>query len=147
MSKNIRIKLKGKVISKLAFVKVVKDYTDWGLKDSKDFADKLFYDFENGLDRFSDIELKNNNDFQSFVNSMIDIGVKAYIVGGVQFNRDFKMLSIGIGEKEDYVRFISEHIKSSTYDNSILDKVLSKLDKAQLNEIINEIKIEYDSSL
>lgn len=58
------------------------------------------------------------------------------------------MLSLGIGEKEDYVDFISEWIKSMPYDEDrILGMVLSKLDKEQLNNIINEIKTQYDSNL
>lgn len=83
----------------------------------------------------------------SFVSSLKDIGVNAYINGGVQFEREFKMLSLGIGEKEDYVDFISEYIKSMPYVENILDIVLSSLDKNELIEIVNEIKKEYDSNL
>jgi hypothetical protein len=148
MSKDIRIRLKEKEgVSKLSFVKVIKYYTDLGLKDSKDLADKLFSDLETGINGFTHMKLKNSNDFKSFVNSVGDIGIKAYIVSGVQFDRDLKMLSIGIGEKEDYIGFISEHVKNTRDISDILDMVLSKMDKNQLNEIINEIKLEYDSSL
>ena len=148
MNGTIRLKLKSKVNSKLAFVKIVKEYTSWGLRDAKDFADNLFSDFENKRDRFSELKLENPQNYSSFVNSMKDIGVDAYITGGVQWNRDFKMLSLGIGEKEDYINFISECIQSMPYgENRILEMALSMLDKDQLNDIVNKIKKEYDSSL
>lgn len=148
MNRKVRIKLKSKVNSKLAFVKIVKEYTNWGLKDAKFFADELFDNFEGGRDKFSELELENPQNFKSFLSDLKDIGVDALINGGTQWDRDFKMLSLGIGEKEDYIDFISEWIKSMPYDEDrILGMVLSKLDKEQLNNIINEIKTQYDSNL
>ena len=148
MKRKVRIKLKAKCNSKLAFVKIIKEYTNWGLKDSKFFADRLFDDFENNRNRFCELELVNPQNFNSFLSDLKDMGVDAFITGGIQWDRDFKMLSLGIGDKEDYISFISEFIKNIPYDeNSILDMVLSKLDQDDLNDIINEIKKEYDSNL
>lgn len=148
MNRKVQLKLKSRVNSKLAFVKIVKEYTSWGLKDAKFYADRLFEDFEKGRGRFSELELENPQNFKSFLSDLKDIGVDAYVTGGTQWDRDFKMLSLGIGEKEDYINFISEYIRCMPYeDNPILGMALSMLNKDQLNDIINKIKKEYDSSL
>lgn len=148
MLNKVRIKLKSDIRSKLAFVKAVKVYTGWGLKESKDFTDTLCDDFRNKRERSSELILKNSHDFKSFLRDLKDIGVDAYITGGIEWERDFKMLSLGIGEKEDYIDFIFEYIKGTPYDEDIiLNIILSKLNKDELNNIINEIKTQYDSNL
>ena len=84
MLNKVRIKLKSDIRSKLAFVKAVKVYTGWGLKESKDFTDTLCDDFRNKRERSSELILKNSHDFKS--NRPTAVGINARTCRTCKYN-------------------------------------------------------------
>lgn len=63
---------------------------------------------------------------------------KFLISGGIQQERDLKILAVGIGDDVDYVSAIVEHLKV-TNDSDLLSKIVSKLDKESKIEIVKDI--------
>ncbi len=144
--RRLRIKLLSKCDSKLQVVKLIKDCTGLGLKQSKDIADEMF----NKIGLVKEIELvepylkegKTFNPFEEFTTKIKDFG-NFQVTGGLSWERDSKMLGIGIGELEDYLNFISEFMSYNNLDENkmILESIFSKLNKEDLVEIFNKIKI------
>jgi hypothetical protein len=144
--RRLRIKLLSKCDSKLQVVKLIKDCTGLGLKQSKDIADEMF----NKIGLVKEIELvepylkegKTFNPFEEFTTKIKDFG-DFQVTGGLSWERDSKMLGIGIGELEDYLNFISEFMSYNNLDENkmILESIFSKLNKEDLVEIVNKIKI------
>lgn len=145
--KKIRFKLLSRCDNKLAVVKLIKDCTGLGLKDSKDIADLMF----NNIGLVREIELidpylDKDGDiirpFDLFTSKIKDLG-DFYVTGGLSWERNSKMLSLGIGETEDYVNFVSEFITLNNIEENklILEVLFKKLKKEDLVELINKIKI------
>lgn len=142
----IRIKLLSKCENKLQVVKLIKDCTELGLKQAKDLADEMF----NKIGLVREIELREPylKDGKSFVpideftTKIKDFG-DFQVTGGISWERDSKMLGLGIGDVEDYATFVSDYM---TYNNSeknkiILESLFNKLKKEDLVELVNQIKI------
>lgn len=144
--RKLRFKLLSKCDSKLQVVKLIKDCTGLGLKQSKDIADEMF----NKIGLVKEIELvepylkegKTFNPFEEFTTKIKDFG-DFQVTGGLSWERDSKMLGIGIGELEDYLNFISEFMSYNNLDENkmILESIFSKLNKEDLVEIVNKIKM------
>lgn len=128
---------------KLLFVKTIKMATDLGLKEVKDIADFLF----SNLNIPVEIDLVDNPDKTDGLSSidyltknLPNCGGKTKILGGKDWQRDFKMLSIGIGDEQDYVIFLLEYLDMYR-KKEVLKEVLENLHKEQLVSIINKIEI------
>jgi len=141
----IRIKLLSKCENKLGVVKLIKNCTELGLRDSKYLADDIFHNI--GLTREIELRepyIRDGEMFNTYkeISRIKDFG-DFYVTGGLSWERDLKMLNLGIGELEDYSQFISEYIKFNDINETklILENILSKLEKQDLVEIINKIKI------
>ena len=144
--RKLRFKLLSKCENKLQVVKLIKDCTGLGLKQSKDIADEMF----NKIGLVKEIELvepylkegKTFNPFEEFTTKIKDFG-DFQVTGGLSWERDSKMLGIGIGELEDYLNFISEFMSYNNLDENkmILKSIFSKLNKEDLVELVNQIKI------
>jgi hypothetical protein len=145
--RKIRFKLLSRCDNKLAVVKLIKDCTGLGLKDSKDIADLMF----NNIGLVREIELREpyldkNGEiirpFELFSTKIKEFG-DFYVTGGLSWERNFKMLSLGVGELEDYVNFVSEFMTlNNTEENKeILEVLFTKLEKNDLVELVNKIKI------
>ena len=145
--KKIRFKLLSRCDNKLQVVKLIKDCTGLGLKDSKDIADLMFDNI--GLVR--EIELREpyldkNGEiirpFELFTSKIKDFG-DFYVTGGLSWERNAKMLGLGVGDLEDYANFVSEYMTlNNTEENKmILETLFSKLNKEDLVELVNQIKI------
>lgn len=142
----IRFKLLSKCDNKLQVVKLIKDCTGLGLKDSKDIADLMF----NNVGLVREIELtepyirdgKVFNPYQEFTTKIKEFG-DFYVTGGLSWERNAKMLSIGVGETQDYVNFVSEFMTLNNLEENklILESLFSKLEKEDLVELVNQIKI------
>jgi hypothetical protein len=137
----IRLTVVEKIESKLKFVKLLKDVSGLGLKEAKDIADYLCENIGKSK------ELDINSEFKDSSGNMIDsiyylnnelpyCGGRILLNGGKEWQREFKMLSLGIGESEDYSYFIKEYLSTN---REFLDNVLSKLKKEDLQKLINEI--------
>ena len=130
------------------FVKLIKECTDLGLKDAKERCDTMHSKIGDGV--FTEIHIKSGHDengtpyIKKFTERMKDIDGEYVITGGVQWERNIKMLSLGIGDKSDYVDFIQEYIDCIDRDSSceIIKKIADKLSIEDLEEIFNEIKIK-----
>ena len=61
--------------------------------------------------------------------------------GGIQWQREIKMLQLGVGERQEYLDFVKQHIQTD-FGNSdeMLTFLLNKLTQQELQEIINKIK-------
>lgn len=142
----IRFKLLSRCDNKLQVVKLIKDCTGLSLKDSKDIADLMF----NCIGLVRELELREPylkegkifNPFEEFTTKIKEFG-DFYVTGGISWERDAKMLGLGIGETVDYVNFVSEYMTlNNTEENKlILQSLFSKLNKEDLIELVNKIKI------
>lgn len=146
----IKIKLKNNVISKLTFVKLIRDCSDLGLKEAKWKADVCFDNFKIGNGEFTEIELLDGS-IEKFQGMMKDLDIDYYMIGGLQWERDFKMLSLGLGDNDDYSDFIVDYVSSIHREQSqkFIRLIVDKLSKKDLEEIFSNIskEIVYDSSL
>ena len=144
--RKIRFKLLSKCDNKLQVVKLIKDCTGLGLRDSKDIADEMF----NHIGLTKEIEIvepymkdgKVFNSFEEFTTKIIQFG-DFQVTGGLSWERDSKMLGLGIGETEDYANFVSEYMSYNNLEENkmILGILFSKLEKEDLVELVNKIKI------
>ncbi len=146
MKRKIRIKLLAKCDQKLQVVKLIKDCTGLGLRDSKDIADEMFNDI--GLVKEIDLakpyirDGKTFNPYDEFTKNIHNFG-HFQVTGGLSWERDAKMLGIGVGDIEDYASFVSDYMSYNNTDENriILENLFSKLDKKDLVELVNQIKI------
>ena len=142
----LRMKLLSKCDNKLQVVKLIKDCSGLGLKDSKYIADEMF----NHIGLVREIELrepylkdgKTFLPFEEFTTKIKDFG-DFQVTGGLSWERDAKMLGLGIGETEDYANFVSEYMTLNNIKENkmILEILFSKLKKEDLVELVNKIKI------
>jgi predicted lactoylglutathione lyase len=67
-----------------------------------------------------------------------------YVInGGAQWERNVKMLKLGIAEIEDYRDFIKEEISMKSDNSSeIINFILSKLSREELEETFNKFTQE-----
>lgn len=153
--KKIKIRLVKPTSEKLRFVKLIKECSGMGLMESKNLCDNLhakpltafempirdykYYDFSTGITTPADIDYK-----AKFVSDIKEIDGEFIINGGTQWERNVKMLSLGIGDESDYSEFIEAHIISSNLEESknVLNFVLSKLSKEELIEVFSKINLE-----
>lgn len=144
--RKIRFKLLSRCDNKLAVVKLIKDCTGLGLKDSKNIADEMFNNV--GLVREIDLlepyvkDGKTFNSYDEFISNIHHFG-NFHVSGGLSWERDFKMLSLGVGDTEDYVNFVSEWITLNHIEENkvLLENLFNKLKKEDLVELVNKIKI------
>jgi hypothetical protein len=140
----VRLKLVENLDKKLMFVKIIKTVTGLGLKESKDICDYLC----NNKGKIFEIEVEDSFTDQNTGNSLSSLkylkeelpncGGEILINGGTEFERELKMLSLGIGNIEDYSSFIKEY---SRMNSDFLNNILNKLKKEDLQKLINEIEL------
>ncbi len=121
------------------FVKILKNHTGLGLKDSKEICDRLhelpYQPVEFLLDPPVDI---NPNEYAKlFREELSEIGLEFNMSGGTDFERNRKLLVLGLGEKEDYVSFLEEAMINQ---KELLNLALNKLSKDDLKEVFDNIK-------
>jgi len=139
--RKLKIKLRSNCTSKLAFVKLIKDTTGLGLKESKDIADRAC------VNKYptTEIEFPSAESLQKFRSEIGNVGFaqETPIVGiSLEDERELKILQIGLGERNDYINFISQNILTRFCNSDELIKfALQKLNNEDLVEILN--KIEY----
>lgn len=154
MNRTIKIKLVQPTTQKLNFVKLVKDCSGLGLKDAKDLCDNIHgfpertfempirdwetYDYSTGATTPAKIDYR-----KKFIDEIKNIDGKFLVNGGTQWDRNIKMMKLGISDKSDYTDFLKEYILNKFGDSEeILNFVLQKFSKEDLQEIFNKINIE-----
>ena len=142
MKKLVRIKLIENCPNKLQFVKLIKECSNLGLKDSKDICDRLH---AGEIQTFETREDDAINYVRKFRQDIVNCGGKFQVSDGVEFQRNYKMLELGIGDDSDYIDFISESIFQNNLENSeeFLKFVLSKFNREQLVELFDRTKESY----
>ena len=145
MKNKIRIQLIERCPNKLQFVKLIKDCTGLGLRDSKDVCDRL----HDRPDLIEEIIVKDGVDengitySKKFINGMKEFVLGEFnITGGLQWDRNLKMLSLGIADESDYIDFTNEFLidnRNLEVSETILRFALSKLSKEDLQEVFTEI--------
>jgi hypothetical protein len=124
----VKIKITSTIESKLAFVKSIKRCSNYGLKESKDIADWLSIN----INKYKDVDL---NDINGFKYELMSNNVKNVVLAD---NRDLNILKLGLGEKEEYLEYLSYYLINNE-DN--IKKSLSYLTKIQLIELLQKISI------
>ena len=133
--KKIRMKCVEKTPSKLAFVKLIKEVSGLGLIESKDIADTFDYD----INKVVEFEILTSKSIDQFRKDLKDMGGQYLVNGGVEFDREYKLLTLGLGEEEDYIDFISENLNYFTNQQEAIKAILTKLSKEDLIEITNKL--------
>lgn len=121
--------------TKLMFVKILRDYTELGLKDTKEICDRLHEMPYKPIE----IDIKDS-DVDQLRQDLLNIELNFIMNGDRRFERERKLLTLGLGEKEDYISFFVEC--GDLFDNQkeILNLALNKLSVEDLNEIFGKIK-------
>jgi hypothetical protein len=117
----------------MMLLKILKNHTGLGLKDSKDICDRLHELPYRPVEFLLDPPV----DVKSFREELSEMGLEFDMSGGTEFERNRKLLSLGIGDKEDYVSFLEENLIDQ---KELLNLVLNKLSKDDLKEIFGKIK-------
>jgi hypothetical protein len=131
----VNIMLRENCPTKLMFVKILKDYTELGLKETKEICDRLHEMPYKPIE----IDIKDS-DVDQLRQDLLNIELNFIMNGDRKFERERKLLALGLGEKEDYISFFVEC--GDLFDNQkeILNLALNKLSVEDLNEIFGKIK-------
>jgi len=145
MRRTLRIKLLEPTPNKLAFVKLIKDCSELGLRESKDLCDEL----HSSPHLVQDMPVKceqylGDIDYsKKFISEIKNVGGKFLVNGGIQWERNVKMLKLGIGDESDYSEFIKDYILNGLEDSeNLLTLALSKLSDKDIKEVFNKINLE-----
>lgn len=159
----IRITQRRKEDHRLAFVKALKEVSGYGLKEAKDIADRLNYSFDKSLIATIDSKEKSastievvlpgkfaanrdsnqtNQAIKDFAKDLNEHCTGSYEVsGGTEWEREMKLLSLGIGTDSDYVSFITKAVmtKNQLGIEEFISEHLSTLDRQSLEKIYNKL--------
>ena len=156
--KKIEIKLQEPSSHKLQLVKLIKDCSGMGLKDSKELCDNLHqYPGKNWSMPIRDWETWDHNtgaktsakrDYhQYFIDELNLIQSGKFIVtGGREWLRDMKLAQLGMADKDSIIGTLSEYILNKWSDSKeVLEVALSKLEIWELIEVCGLIKLERET--
>jgi hypothetical protein len=141
----VKIKIKvidSKDLSKLGFVKSLKEVSYYGLREAKDIADFLFSN--NGITK--EVSISSSKEF---MNKLKDFGIteNQVVVDCKKDKRNENILKLGIGKKENYVDYIVEKITGKIFhddlnkENSInyIKNILNELNKKEAEKLFKKI--------
>ena len=111
-----------------------------GLKESKDLCDNLH--LHPGRPYEFDVRTSNDDiDYKwRLMDGLKNIDGKFIVNGGSQWERNIKMLQLGIGDKSDYIEAIKDNLLGSNSED-LLTFVLNKLSKEDLQQALNHLHI------
>ncbi len=158
------MKLQLKMISRcnalLIFVKAIKEATGMGLKESKDFCDGMNAEFTRKGSSFGEIYLHGS--YRDNVGVISKLKDSLNSTGGYfefsdrLYERNMKLISLGLASDNDYADGISELLAINYYDKSVeeiesaLKEVFIDIDKEQLakiyNQLVNKFKLSDDAA-
>ena len=132
-------------------VKAVKDATGLGLREAKDICDNLIDSFNHGFSSECQLVLKQG-DNPRLIEDKLRLALSkcsgGYEVLGRQWERQMKLLSLGIGEDQDYNNFIGEYLaykfigKDIQYIQMEIGKLLDGVDSVQVEKMFNNLTKE-----
>lgn len=148
--KRIEIKLLKPTTKKLQLIKLIKDCSGIGLKEAKDLCDNLhafpdkswpmeIKDWE--TQTIEGKKIPTNRDFKSeFIQGLKEIPGKFLITGSKEWQRDTKLMKLGMAENEEVIKTLTEYILTKCeHSKDILEEALNKLDTHELIELIGKI--------
>ena len=124
--------------TKLHFVKVIYKYNNVGF--SLIDANNLVDDMLKHLNLWFNFDLKDGK-YQDFEKELNENGIKVILSHGLEFQRNKKILDLGVATKEDYVDFISENIPSLDLDYK---QIFSLLDDKSIKLLYDFIRKKFD---
>ena len=133
MEKTFTIKSIGKEPDKLRMVKLIKEFTGWGLKESKDFLDSVADN-----NRPSQITLDLTLDQEKELLKKLDEvrGIE-WTFNDSLYRRQLKLVQLGlIDDKQELVEILKREFNSTIF----LDDILSALSEDRLIELVKQIK-------
>lgn len=143
MKNIVKVKFNNDCQNMLQLVKNIKEACGLGLRDSKDIVDQICkrpyipveFEIPTGM---STKEFEEKIKYNLSFSGEHDIDFE---INGGTWQREIKMLKLGIGQRQDYLDFVKQHIQTN-FGNSdeMLIFVLNKLTQEQLQETINNIK-------
>lgn len=140
----IRVRLLEKCDRRLAFVKLLKEYGDIGLKEAKDLMEDIEDKFKRETGEYVEFDIISNEKLKSFKEYLIRDNISLHIIGGIEWTRELRLLSL-VGDKEDSLRFIEDNVLiSHNILNKILKLAFDKLSNDDVIEIIDEISKEFN---
>ena len=156
--KEIEIKLQEPSSHKLHLVKLIKDCSGMGLKESKELCDNLhrhpekawtmpIKDWET-IDYSTGAKTPAKRDYhQYFIEELNLIQSGKFIVtGGKEWLRDMKLAQLGMADKDSIIGTLSDHILNKWSDSKeVLEVALSKLEIGELIEVVAMIKLERET--
>ncbi len=134
----VNLMLRERCLNKLMLVKILKDYTGLGLREAKDVCDAL----HETPHRPVEIELlpDASHSVDVLKQDLLGIDLKFIMAGDTSFERERKMLGIGLGEKQDYISFFLECGDLIENQKEILNLALDMLSEEDIKEIFGKIK-------
>jgi hypothetical protein len=149
----IRIKLKVGSPSKLQLVRLIKECSELGLRESKDICDRL-HSYPDVVQTFEARQDNTGINYaKKFREEIKNCGGEFIVSGGTELMREFKMLELGIGDNQDYADFIVDYYENGfeltlnniNYRNKtdFLKFVVSKLKREELISIFEKAKETY----
>jgi hypothetical protein len=140
----IRIKLKVGSSNKLQLVKLIKECSELGLKESKDICDRL-HSYPDSVQTFEARQDNTGINYaKKFREEIKNCGGEFIVSGGTGLMREFKMLELGIGDNQDYADFIVDYYENGFEDQTdFLKFVVSKLKREELISIFEKAKETY----
>lgn len=140
----IRIKLIRGASNKLVLVKLIKDCSGLGLKESKDICDRL-HSYPGDAQSFEARQDDTGINYaKKFREEIKNCGGEFIVSGGKELMREFKILELGIGDHQDYTEFIIDYYENNFEDQKeFLKFVLSKLKREELVSIFEKAKETY----
>lgn len=140
----IRVRLLEKCDRRLAFVKLLKNHGDLGLKEAKDLMEDIEDKFKRKTGEYVEFDIISNEKLKSFKEDLISDDIKLHIIGGKEWTRELRLLSL-VGDKEDSLKFIEDNmLVSHNILNKILKLAFDKLSNEDVIEIIDEISKEFN---
>ena len=139
MKNIVKIKLVNDCNNKLQFVKNIFSLCGLDLRDSKDIADRVCQKPYIPLEFEVPMGITTKEVYDKLTYNLEPNILE--INGGTQWQREIKMLQLGVGERQDYLDFLKQHIQTN-FGNSdeMITFVLDKLTQEQLQETIDKIK-------
>lgn len=161
MLKKLKITQNKREERRLGFVKALKDITGLGLKDTKELSDILHNGFNGQAyphtfptpplkDNPYTIEVplddgKTHDDVRKFIKFLNDECTGDYdIIGGAEWERDIKLLSLGIGTNDEYREMIKRLLMYGSQEKmeSFIDDMLVESNRENLEKVYNKLIIE-----
>ena len=140
----IRVRLLANCDRRLAFCKILKEYTGLGLKEAKDLMDDIEDKFRRKTDEYVEFDIISSDKLMFFKEALISQDILLHIIGGKEWIRELRLLSL-VGDKEDTLRFIEDNISiNHNISNRIIKLAFDKLSNSDVIELLNEISKEFN---